>query len=367
MRLPTWPRPSTRAFIREARRTPGYSFFDWLHGYVYGRWPYLYIGIGTGEHPLARTAKPIIGWIDRLIRRQAKPVPSTPLSRAGFSGEVDNLSPNPSPRRRGEHVSPFPRREGDPGVRSELPFSKNLPLKGEVGGEVDFADTYHGKVVTLEAAKQLVRVQQDINLGDLEHIIPYALARAIVLQHPDHIAVLECPCRASRANPCTPLDVCLIVGEPFASFIVEHQRQRARWITPGEAVDILTAEHQRGHVHHAFFKDAMLGRFYAICNCCSCCCGAMQAQRNGVLMLAASGYVSRSNPELCIGCGTCADHCQFGAISMADGHSVVDEVACMGCGVCVDLCEQGGLSLFRDASKGTPLEINALMSAALGV
>jgi hypothetical protein len=35
----TWPlppRPSTRAFIAEARRTPGYSFFDWLHGYVYG-------------------------------------------------------------------------------------------------------------------------------------------------------------------------------------------------------------------------------------------------------------------------------------------------------------------------------------------
>ena len=47
-------RPSTRAFAREARRTPGYSLFDWLHGYVYGRWPYLYIGIGTGEHPLAR-------------------------------------------------------------------------------------------------------------------------------------------------------------------------------------------------------------------------------------------------------------------------------------------------------------------------
>jgi hypothetical protein len=26
-----------------------------------------------------------------------------------------------------------------------------------------------------------------------------------------------------------------------------------------------------------YYKDAMLGRFYAICNCCACCCGAMQA------------------------------------------------------------------------------------------
>jgi hypothetical protein len=26
-----------------------------------------------------------------------------------------------------------------------------------------------------------------------------------------------------------------------------------------------------------YYKDAMLGRFYATCNCCSYCCGAMQA------------------------------------------------------------------------------------------
>ena len=49
-----WIKPSTRAFMEEARRTPGYSFLDFLHGYIYARWPYLYIGIGTGEHPLAK-------------------------------------------------------------------------------------------------------------------------------------------------------------------------------------------------------------------------------------------------------------------------------------------------------------------------
>jgi len=41
--------PSTRAFVREARRTPGYSFLDWVHGYVYARWPYLYIAVATGR------------------------------------------------------------------------------------------------------------------------------------------------------------------------------------------------------------------------------------------------------------------------------------------------------------------------------
>jgi hypothetical protein len=38
-----------------------------------------------------------------------------------------------------------------------------------------------------------------------------------------------------------------------------------------EALDLLRAEHERGHLHSAWFKDVMLNRFYAICNCCKCC------------------------------------------------------------------------------------------------
>ena len=311
MKRKPWPgplRPSTRAFIREARRTPGYSFFDWLHGYVYARWPYLYIGIGTGEHWLARAFGP-------LVRR---------------------LSPLFSPR----------------------------PSDDQNPDRVTFADTYHGKVVPLEAAKRLVTVQQEINLTDLEQVIPYAKARDIVLRNPDHIVVLECPCRAARSNPCQPLDVCLIIGEPFASFIAEHHRRRSRWITQEEAVEILRAEQERGHVHHAFFKDAMLGRFYAICNCCSCCCGAMQAWRCGTPMLASSGYVSRVDAARCIGCGICNEFCQFGAISLNNGSAAVDTTLCMGCGVCVSRCEEGALSLVRDPSKSEPLEIQELMASA---
>ncbi len=244
-------------------------------------------------------------------------------------------------------------------------MSRRGGVGGEVpaNGQVTFADTYHGKVVTLEAATRLVRVERDVNLGDLEHIIPYAVARDIVLQHPDHIVVLDCPCRAARAQPCSPLDVCLIVGEPFASFVSEHHPKRSRWITADEAAGILQAEHERGHVHHAFFKDAMLGRFYAICNCCACCCGAMQAQRNGTPMLTASGYVSQNNPALCTGCGACVDHCQFDALALNGGHAVVDFEKCMGCGVCVDKCEHEGLTLVRDERKGIPLEMDALMAA----
>ena len=317
-------KPSTRRFAEEARRTPGYTWFDFVHGYVYGRWPYLYIGIGTGEHRLAKAWARLSRWFARL-----------------------------SPRR--------PAREADEAVHTG---PQNGRVRRSTPGQLAFSHTYHGKVVPLQPATQLVSVREAVSLGDLEQVIPYQRARDIILQNPDHIVALDCPCRVSRVNPCLPLDVCLIVGEPFAGFVREHQPERTRWISPAEAVGILQAEDARGHVHHAFFKDAMFGRFYAICNCCACCCGAMQAQRNGTPMLASSGYLSHVDEDLCIGCGECAAFCQFGALSVPATLAVVDGEACMGCGVCVGKCEQGALSLAREPAKGIPLDIRQLIGLA---
>ncbi len=301
-------KPSTRQFIREARRTPGYSFFDLIHGYIYARWPYLYIGIGTGEHRLSKWLAPLGGWANKLITRKK------------------------------EDESP--------------------------GSQIDFADTYHGKAVPLETAKRLVSIDEEIKIHDLEQVIPYKRARSIIMHNPDHIVALECPCRAARPNPCLPLDVCLIVGEPFASFVHEHHPERSRQITRDEAIGILKAEDERGHVHHAFFKDAMLERFYAICNCCECCCGAMQAHRSGTPMLASSGYVSQVDQDLCIGCGDCIPFCQFQALELVDGYNHVVYENCMGCGVCTNKCDQHALLLLRDESKGVPLEICSTMQEA---
>jgi ferredoxin len=274
-----------------------------LHGYVYARWPYLYIGIGMGEH-----------WLARLF----------------------------------------------------MPIAKLFSSNSSGNQEGTFAENYHGKVITQEAARQIVTVREPIQLRNLEKVIPYRRAKDILLKNPDHIVALECPCRAARADPCLPLEVCLIVGEPFAGFVREHHPRRSRWISSTEAVDILRAEHERGHVHHAFFKDAMLDRFYAICNCCSCCCGAMEAMRNGTPMLTSSGYVSQVDAELCLACGLCEAQCPFHAIRMLNESVQVDERRCMGCGVCVACCDLGAMSLRRDPSKGAPLEIYELLATAAG-
>jgi MinD superfamily P-loop ATPase len=113
----------------------------------------------------------------------------------------------------------------------------------------------------------------------------------------------------------------------------------------------------------------MLGRFYAICNCCSCCCGAMQAQRakRGTPMIASSGYVAVVDADLCVGRGECAGICQFAAISLDDGFARTDVTACMGCGVCVAHCPQEAIELVRDAAKGEPLEIQRLIAQAQSI
>jgi len=105
----------------------------------------------------------------------------------------------------------------------------------------------------------------------------------------------------------------------------------------------------------------MLNRFYAICNCCSCCCGAMHAHRAGTPMLISSGYVASVTGKDCVGCGACARICPFEALSVSDGIAHVDHEACMGCGVCVAACSKDALSLSLDPEKGMPLEMKDLL------
>jgi len=114
-------------------------------------------------------------------------------------------------------------------------------------------DPYHGKVLVKEDAARIITLDQSID-RDLEHILPYPVARSLILDQPlPSVGVMECPCRAQTNNPC-PRDVCLVVGEPFVSFIVEHSPGKARRLTVDEALRILAEEEERGHSHTAWYN-----------------------------------------------------------------------------------------------------------------
>jgi ferredoxin len=235
------------------------------------------------------------------------------------------------------------------------------PRLGERGKKW-WTDRYHAKVLTHEQARAIIELDHEIHRRDLEQVVPYAMARDLVLAAPPEIAAYECGCRHARNTPCQPTQVCMVVGQPFVDFVVEHHPRAARRLTQTEAVDLLREEFERGHLHSAWFKDAAQGRFYAICNCCKCCCAGIEAMvKYNSPMLASSGFVARVDESLCSACGVCVEACPFGAIA-ASGPARVSWEKCMGCGVCVGQCKTDAASLIRDERKGLPLDVR-LMSA----
>lgn len=222
------------------------------------------------------------------------------------------------------------------------------------------AERYHAKVLTTDQARAIV-VNERILRRDLERVIPFRLARQLVLEGPPDIAAYECPCRAARSSPCRPTMVCMVVGQPMVDMVLRMHPEESRRLSREEALALLEEERMRGHIHTAWFKDAMLGRLYALCNCCRCCCGGIQAMKNsGVPILAPSGFVAGIDAGLCQRCGACLPACPFDALAEEDGRPEVVWERCMGCGVCEAVCPSGAARLVRDERKGEPLDVRLL-------
>lgn len=223
----------------------------------------------------------------------------------------------------------------------------------------EFADGSHAKVLLQEQAEAIVKVEEDIPLRDLERVIPYARARDLVINAPPEIAVMHCQCRSTRESPCLPDDVCLWIGQPMVDFVLE-QNPTARRATREEALDIIDAEAKRGHFQTAWFGP--YNRFYAICNCCGCCCFPLEAMHKyEIPMIASSGYVASVDAESCKACGDCMKACVFKAITVGE-TAVVSHDLCKGCGVCARTCPNGAMSLTVDIEKGIPLDVTSMGS-----
>jgi len=222
-------------------------------------------------------------------------------------------------------------------------------------------NNYHAKVLTLGLAENVITLDKDIPLTDLEQIIPYKTARKLVMKAPTDVVLYECACRWASGNNCKPSRVCMVIGKPFTDAILEQHPDMAHRATKEEALALLRDEDKRGHIHTAWFKDVNLDRFYAICNCCKCCCvGVLAMNKFGMRSLSPSGYVTELDEARCTNCGKCAEACPFGAISFTEKKLGFDWDKCMGCGVCVSQCPKEARSLVRDEKKGIPMDIREI-------
>ena len=89
-----------------------------------------------------------------------------------------------------------------------------------------------------------------------------------IVNSSEGLALGPCTCRAVFRNCDNPVHAEIMVGLSQNAFIEERPHDY-REITKEEATDILRQCHQRGLIHTIIkCRDD----FYAICNCCSCCC-----------------------------------------------------------------------------------------------
>jgi hypothetical protein len=93
------------------------------------------------------------------------------------------------------------------------------------------------------------------------------------------VALGPCTCRAVFRNCDNPINTELMVGFSQNVFI-EEKPHDYREISKDEAKNILKECHQKGLIH-TIIKCRQ--DFYAICNCCSCCCVPMRlSKRYGI-------------------------------------------------------------------------------------
>ena len=224
------------------------------------------------------------------------------------------------------------------------------------------------------------------------HILDYERATHII-EEADFIGVGTCFCRHKNYHlgiPCklnAPMETCLTFGN-VARSLAEHGGY-TRPIDKVEAKEILEMSYSCNLVqmgenvreHPAF-----------MCNCCGCCCEALEAVRRFSPMqpIATTNYIPKINYDDCVSCGKCEKVCPILAISKVvkgDGsfdnlhdschvikgndssdtlhakcqknrplditsaqqkrRPVIDESICLGCGVCARNCPKKAITLQR--------------------
>jgi len=89
------------------------------------------------------------------------------------------------------------------------------------------------------------------------------------------VALGPCSCRQVFRNCDNPIDTEIMVSLDRNAFVSERP-QDYRDITRDQAKEILRDCHHRGLIHTIIrCRDD----FYAICNCCNCCCVPLQLNK----------------------------------------------------------------------------------------
>ena len=183
----------------------------------------------------------------------------------------------------------------------------------------------------------------DASIDTKVEILPEESVSEILVQKKAW-AVIDCICRKQQnllGKGCHhPLRVCLIMSDTPSAFDGQSDMDV---LDLESALEVLDQAARAGLVHSISNHKEDISY---ICNCCTCGCGILRtiAEAHMANVVARSSYFASVTEADCVGCGTCEEMCQFGAINILEVASVDDHV-CVGCGVCVRFCPEGAISM----------------------
>lgn len=205
-----------------------------------------------------------------------------------------------------------------------------------------------------------VFVQEPVLTSEkMNHILDYEKATHII-DEAEYVGLGMCYCRHKKIHlddPCkinAPMDVCLTLGN-VARSLAEHG-EHVRLISKEEAKDVLQLAYESNLVQIGENVREMPS---FLCNCCGCCCEALQSARRFSPMqpVATTNYIPHIHMDKCIGCGKCAKVCPVLAVQMdqvapTEGapkkkYAFINNEICLGCGVCARNCPTSAIEMVR--------------------
>jgi ferredoxin len=195
-----------------------------------------------------------------------------------------------------------------------------------------------------------------INPSEYMEVLDYEKATSII-ESSEKFSIGICSCRHEKLHlgekTCdVPLEKCSSFDNA-ADYLIRNNL--AKEVSKSEMLENLA---QSVEMKLVLCADNVKRNVTFICHCCKDCCTALAGLSkfgypNTVIT---SSFIAKNEPDVCLGCGKCAEACPIDAIRMVPienpqtkkkKDAIIDTSICLGCGVCALNCNNGAVRLVK--------------------